>query len=149
MKILIARILMPFLLLAQVGAGMSPGRMLCFAVDCCGSEAVVHHDHHHHGHGGVPHGDHRHATACDEQLALSVEKHCDCHIHIVMPDDAGTSRDRAGERIAGLRLMAAALIDSLPTPLEVAAVEPVEAPPRWCWSTCDQCLARATTRLLI
>ena len=151
MKSLIARILMPFLLLAQVGAGLSPGRVLCVASDCCAAEGAAHHAHHDHAHGVTPHGDHRHAGGCDRDatLAATIDNACDCHIHIVMPDDAGASRDRSGERIADPRLMQPALLDHIPAPLEVAADEPASAPPRRCWTPTDQSLAHASTRLLI
>ena len=64
MKELIARILLPFLLLAQVGVGISPGRVLCIAVDCGGDCVTGAHGHAHpHAHGHD--GEHRHAAGPD------------------------------------------------------------------------------------
>lgn len=148
MKELIARILLPFLLLAQVGAGMSPGRVLCIAVDCGGECVAVAHAHAHpHGHGHD--GEHRHAAGIDHDAAILASNGCDCHIHVSMPDDVGASRNQPDACFAELRLLQPALVQHLPTPLESAGAEPPEAPPRECWTACDQCRARAVTRLLI
>jgi len=152
MQELIARILLPFLLLAQVGAGMSPGRVLCIAVDCGGECVAVAHAHahppaHSHAHG---HGcEHRHAAGVDHDTAILAPNGCDCHIHVSMPDDVGASRNQPVACFAELWLLQPALVQHLPTPLENASAEPPEAPPRECWTACDQCRARAVTRLLI
>ncbi|MEY5061600.1 MAG: hypothetical protein RIS45_1521 [Planctomycetota bacterium] len=161
MQNLVARILMPLLLLAQVGAGMSPGRVLCIAADCCGEHRVVHHEHdayhdhdghhhaHHHAHGAHPHGDHRHPAGRDHDASLVAQVDCDCHIHIVMPDDAGSSRERSAERIGDVRLMQPALAIHSTMPSAAGRAAPPDAPPRWCFDASDQCLALKATRLLI
>jgi len=151
MQELIARILLPFLLLAQVGAGVSPGRVLCIAVDCCGAHAAAHRGHaHHHAHDHD--GQHRHVAGVDHDASLAAPSgadDCGCHIHVSMPDDFGAGRKQSGAAFAQLRLLQPALVQHMPTPLENSCAEPPEAPPRECWAACDQCRARAVTRLLI
>lgn len=157
MKILIARILLPFLLLAQVGAGMSPGRVLCIAIDCCCGTSIAHHEHAHphgahdghHHHGTALRHDHRHESDAPRGAALVAADDCACHLHVSMPDDVGTAGDRAAERVVDLRLFAPALVEHLPSLDASGCSEPPDAPPRWCWLACDQCRARAVTRLLI
>jgi len=152
MQELIARILLPFLLLAQVGAGMSPGRVLCIAVDCGGECVAVAHAHAHppaHSHAHGHDCEHRHAAGVDHDAAILAPNGCDCHIHVSMPDDVGASRNQPVACFAELWLLQPALVQHLPTPLENASAEPPEAPPRECWTACDQCRARAVTRLLI
>ena len=157
MKTTIARILLPFLLLAQVGAGMSPGRVLCIAIDCCCGAGIAHHEHvhphgahdGHHHHGAAADHDHRQKSDAPRGAALAAADDCACHLHVSMPDDVGTAGDRAVERVVDVRLLEPALVEHLPALDERGCSEPPEAPPRWCWLACDQCRARAVTRLLI
>jgi len=142
----LARLLLPLLLLAQVGVGMSPGRVLCIAAEHCGGAVS---EHHHHAHGQHSHGDHRHAGGCAGDHGLDAQTDCDCHIHLSMPDDAGSSRDRSGERIADVRLMRPALLEPMslhrthgPRAHRAAAIDAALV-------ATDQCCARETTRLLI
>jgi len=149
---IVIRLMLPLLLLAQVGAGVSPGRVLCIAADCCGSNEVEHHDHdapHHHAHGMHSHGDHRHVGGCETDAELASPSECDCHIHVSLPDDAGASRDRSGERILEVRLFQPALLAPLTVDLSVSPASAVTAPPRGERIAADQCRSRETTRLLI
>lgn len=147
-----ARLLLPLLLLAQVGVGMSPGRVLCIASERCDGATADHahdHAHDHHAHGQHAHGAHRHPAGCATDHALSAQSDCDCHIHLSLPDDAGASRDRSGDRIADVRLMALAILAPM-------SLDRMHAPHRtgpWTraafLAATDQCCARETTRLLI
>lgn len=154
----LTRLMLPFLLLAQVGAGMSPGRVLCIAAECCAGNEVIHHDHeydheydhaHHHAHGTHSHGDHRHAGGCANDAELAAPSECDCHIHVTLPDDAGASRDRSGERIADVRYFQPAVMPLVAIEVAPAARAAIVEPPEDARADTDQCRAREVTRLLI
>lgn len=151
--------MLPFLLLAQVMVGMSPGHAVCIALEaCCGG----------HLHAGVfgeagsidlselHHGDHSHGCADDCAHACCDESDgCDddcsrgsTHFHLALPDDGGCTRDRSNDHFCDLRLLAPALT--------VFAIQPVvdlhaqPAPPApWIWPDCDRAIALETDRLLI
>jgi len=149
---ILTRLMLPLLLLAQVGAGVSPGRVICIAADCCASNEVVHHDHdaiHHHAHGMHSHGGHRHVGGCESDAELAAPSDCDCHFHVSMPDDAGASRDRSGERVLEVRFFQPALLAPLAVDLSVAPASAISEPPRGERVATDQCRALETTRLLI
>lgn len=166
--------MLPFLLLAQVMVGMSPGHAICIALDACcgnhvhaepigfahdgcadssvGSSAAAHRHHHGHDH---PHGP---ATPCADACgcaACAEHEACDgdcskgsSHFHLALPDDGGCMRDRSNDHFCDLRLLAPALA--------VFAIEPIVAshgqatpPPPWVWPDCDRATALETDRLLI
>lgn len=155
MRLRIVQLLLPLLLLAQVGLGMSPGRMLCIASRCCGHDAVQlsHHEHAHGcGHAHEQGHEHDHDRAHTHGAAVTVLDACDgadCHFHIAMPDDAGTSRDRSADHFFDLRLLQIARLDEPACGAASRGSRPVEAPPPWCFASCDQACARESMRLLI
>lgn len=158
------RLLLPFLLLAQVTVGMSPGHAICIALDaCCGGHVhaeligfVSHDDHHAHGH------PHVHAcpdgctnACCASQADGAVAHACDgdcsegsSHFHLALPDDGGCMRDRSSDHLCDLRLMSPALAISAAD--AVVTDEPQAIlPPPWSWPDCDRLRALETDCLLI
>ena len=138
------KLMLPFLLLAQVGVGMSPGHAVCIALDaCCGAHdhaapaGLEHHAHTHDADGGHP-------GPCAHQCSEG-----SCHIHIALPDDGGSMRDRSHEHFCDIRLLAPALA-VLAADLGCARVSPQAAlPPPWAWPACDRTCARETDCLVI
>ena len=148
MRATVLRLLLPLLLLAQVGLGVSPGRVLCIAASCCGHDAAqpAHH-HHHHDDGVHAHHDHGAAGLAGGELAASDP--CDCHFHIAMPDDVGGSRERSADRLFDLRLLQPAVDQRPAVAADLGASRAIEAPPPWTFAASDQCRARDSMRLLI
>jgi hypothetical protein len=154
------RLMLPFLLLAQVMVGVSPGNAVCIALDaCCGA-------HVHGADAGAAHPSHDelhaldalHSHACPEDCThggCDGPSHCeeDCsegstHFHVALPDDGGCMRDRSNDHFCDLRLLAPALT--------VFAIQPVvdlhaqaTPPPPWIWPDCDRATALRTDCLLI
>jgi hypothetical protein len=160
MRASLPRVLLPLLLLAQVGLGMSPGRVLCIAASCCDGESprqVAHHEHHHHGdgsdhhhgHGHEGHGPDGHGPDGHGARLLAAGDACDCHFHIAMPDDVGGSRERQAERLLDMRLLQRALDAHASQAVADGAARAIEAPPPWTFAASDQCRARESMRLLI
>jgi len=166
------RIMLPFLLLAQVMVGMSPGHAVCIVLDACcglhGHEGHVHEGHVHEGHMHGDHGGHDHdhghahahaqASFCADDCAhacCDTEQVCDgdcsegsTHFHVALPDDGGCTRDRSNDHFCDLRLLAPALT--------VFAIQPVvdlhaQTAPilPWVWPDCDRATALETDCLLI
>ena len=162
----LTRLMLPLILLAQVAAGISPGSVLCIAAECCGVNGVEHHEHddgfhlpehHHHAHLHLGHGCTQgqhvpcdgHDDGCVLDATISAQAECESHFHVSLPDEAGSSRDRAGERIADIRLFQPALLAPISIDLGAAPSTTVEEPPRGARFATDQCCARKVTRLLI
>lgn len=152
--------MLPLILLAQVAVGMTPGRVLCIALEGCGEHAHHEHDHAHddaqdHGHAHAQdHGrDHarEHDDTCRVRAELDPGAGCCCHMHVSTPDDANAGRDRGADRLLDMRLYAPVFAALVPATLHVEGarlLEPPRKPPAH-WTASDQCLARAVTRLLI
>ena len=164
------RLMLPFLLLAQVMVGMSPGHAVCIALDaCCGAHvhgadagpARLSHDELHALHASHSHASHSHAShspACPEDCTHDCcdgPSHCDgdcsegsTHFHVALPDDGGCMRDRSNDHFCDLRLLAPALtLFALKPAVDTAAQTTQQLP--WVWPDCDRATALGTDCLLI
>lgn len=164
MRHALLRLMLPFLLLAQVVVGMSPGHAICIALDaCCGTHVHAEpigfeHHGHHHDHGHDHDHAHSHAPSCPDDCAhacCAEQKACDgdcskgtSHFHIALPDDGGCTRDRSNDHFCDLRLLAPALVVVAMQPV-VGLKEQATLPPPWAWPACDRTRALETDRLLI
>ena len=157
MQLLVSRFMLPLLLLAQVFAGMSPGRVLCFAdAGCSVVHATTLHDHSGHDDACSDHhgsDEHRHAGGGDNDAQMKPYPDCHCHFHVSFPEDAGSSRDRALTRFGDVRLMSPVLATLVGTSKNTGRITAVSCSmcsnwPRT-WPASDQCRARDASRLLL
>jgi hypothetical protein len=166
MRHALLHLMLPFLLLAQVAVGMSPGRVICVALEaCCGEHVHGEFDplaHAHHSHAELHEmahalgGQHSHGCPDDcEHACCTSDEPCDgdcsdgtCHIHIALSDDGGCTRDRSDDHVFDLRLMTRALA-LFSAECEVVVRPQAALPPPWSWPDCDRTLALETDCLVI